>query len=135
MDCLILHDSGNEPEPPAQPPPKPQAQPPPKPRIDPMAAPALAPALGLRQDSSTPVQPPHEQSFVAISPDPNKPCASAGNNNVSKKRSRDDNVARPVCIPIKKKKVKVEVEEYVCPWCNKYFSHTWDLQVHDRYAH
>lgn len=81
MACLILHPA------------------PPKPRIDPDADPVPVPALGFRQDSSTPHQPPHKQeSFVPIYSDPKKPCASAGN----KKRSREAE-RRFKCIPVNKK--------------------------------
>ena len=69
---------------------KPPAQPPPTPRIDPSSDP-----VALRQNSSTPVQPPHEKPFVPVSFDDKESCVSDGNN---KKRRRED------CIPVKKRR-------------------------------
>ena len=73
MACLILNDPAKEFNSKAPPDPN-------------------APALGSRQDSSTPHQPPHQQ-----------PCASAGNVVVSKKRSREAEQEFEF-IPVNKKK-------------------------------
>ena len=90
------------------------------------------PSLELRQDSSTPEQPPHQQPFVAISSDLYE------SEKISRKRSRQDDPELK-CIPVNKKMKKPVVlkENFlsICPDCSFEAMNPFFLEIHQKDAH